>query len=61
MNLCGTTRLFVPGFMVGFAVATFTGNDLLGFIAAALGIGSLFVLQKLRGGEVGCPVPQSDE
>jgi hypothetical protein len=48
MNVCGTTRLLVPGFMVGLGVSTFTGNDLFGWIAAALTISALAVLQKVR-------------
>jgi hypothetical protein len=59
MNVCGTTRLLVPGFMVGLGVSTFTGNDLFGWIAAALTISALAVLQKVRGAAVSCALPPS--
>jgi hypothetical protein len=61
MNACGTSRLLVPGFMVGLGVSTFTGNDLFGWIAAALTIGVLAVLQKVRGAAVSCALPPSSD
>ena len=48
MNVCGLTRLVVPAFVVGLAVATVAGNDGYGWIAAGLTAGSLYVVQRVR-------------
>ncbi len=56
MNVCGTTRLFLPAFLVGLAVATVAGNDAYGWLAAVLTIGVLFVWQKLRGANQTCAI-----
>ena len=61
MNACGTSRLLVPGFMVGLGVSIFTGNDLFGWLAAALTISALAVLQKVRGATVSCALPPSSD
>ena len=53
--------MLVPGFMVGLGVSTFTGNDLFGWIAAALTISAVAVLQKVRGASVSCALPPSSD
>lgn len=49
MNICGTTRLLIPAFLVGLAVATLTGDDRYGWIAAASTIAIIALVSKLRG------------
>ncbi|MCU0270380.1 MAG: hypothetical protein MUF83_17280 [Acidimicrobiales bacterium] len=57
MNVCGATRLLVPATLVGLAVATVTGSDLYGWIAAILAGVVLFAIPALRGAGGSCPVP----
>ncbi len=59
MNVCGITRLLVPAFLVGLAVATFAGNDGYGWIAAGLTAGGLYVVQWVRGSRPACPISPS--
>ena len=56
MNLCGTTRLLIPAYLVGLAVATFVGNGLYGWIAAGLTVGILGAVQKVRGTNQTCAI-----
>jgi hypothetical protein len=56
MNPCGMTRLLLPAFLVGFAVATFVGNDLYGWIAAGLTMGITAVVTKIRGTNQTCAI-----
>jgi hypothetical protein len=35
VNVCGTSRLLLPAFLIGLAVSTYLGNDGYGWIAAA--------------------------
>ncbi len=54
--MCGTTRLLIPAFLVGLAVATFAGNDAYGWIAAALTGTVLFAAQRVRGTSLTCAI-----
>jgi len=56
MNTCGVTRLLVPAFLMGLAVATFVGNDVYGWIAAGLTVGILAAAQKVRGTKQTCAI-----
>ena len=49
MNVCGLTRLLVPAFLVGLAVATVSGNDLGGWLAAGLTVVVLIVARRVGG------------
>lgn len=49
MNLCGTTRLVVIGFLVGIAVAGLTGSDALGWLAGLAAGGVLWLVQRRLG------------
>jgi hypothetical protein len=57
MNMCGATRLLVPAFLVGLAVATFAGNDLAGWVAAGMTVAILAVVQRARGTGGACAIP----
>ena len=56
MNICAATRLLVPGFLVGLGVSSVAGNDRYGWIAAALTLGGLAMVQRLRGTAATCPL-----
>ena len=56
MNTCGVTRLLIPAFLVGLAVATFVGNDLYGWIAAASTVGILAAVRKVLGTKQTCAI-----
>ena len=56
MSTCGATRLLIPAFLVGFAVATFSGNDAYGWVAAALTGAVLFAVQRVRGTSPTCAI-----
>lgn len=60
MDVCGATRLLVPAFLVGFSVSTLSGNDLLGWAAAALTVVGLLGWQKIRGTSPSCAIRQSE-
>jgi hypothetical protein len=49
MNACGVSRLLVPAFLVGLGVASLTGNDVPGWIAAGVTVGLLALVRALRG------------
>ena len=52
--MCAATRLLVPAFLVGLGVSSVAGNDLYGWIAGALTVGGLAIVQRLRGTAATC-------
>lgn len=54
MNRCAVTRLLLPGFLVGLGVSALTGNDLYGWIAGALTVAGLAIVQRLGGTSAPC-------
>ena len=54
MNPCVATRLLVPAFLVGLAVATFAGSDTWGWIAASVTVAVLAVVSAVRRTPVSC-------
>jgi hypothetical protein len=61
MHVCGLTRLLVPASLVGLAVATLTGSDPYGWIAAALTVAVLTALPTVRRtGGAGAIAPPAD-
>ena len=59
MNTCALTRLLWPAFLVGLLVGSLAGNDTWGWVAAALTAGSIYAIQRARGTNRSCPIPQS--
>lgn len=55
--LCGWTRVLVPAALAGLAVATVTGTDTWGFIAAALVAGGLALALRRAGTTSTCELP----
>ena len=49
MRVCAATRLLIPAFLVGLGVSSVAGNDLYGWLAGALTVGGLAIVQRLRG------------
>ncbi len=60
MNTCALTRVLWPAFLVGLVVGSLAGNDTWGWLAAALVAGSIYAVQRARGTNRTCPIPQSD-
>ena len=56
MNTCAATRVLVPACLVGLGVSSVAGNDLYGWIAGALTVGGLAILQRLRGRAAACAI-----
>ncbi len=56
-NLCGWTSVIVPAFFVGFAVATFAGSDLIGWIAAVVVGAGIVAYQARSGRSAACALP----
>ena len=56
VNVCGLTRMVVPASLVGVAVATVAGRDVVGWIAAGLTVGAVFVWQTVRGTNRTCAI-----
>jgi hypothetical protein len=56
MTTCGASRLLVPAFLVGFAVASVTGTDVYGWLAAGLTVAVLLLTRTARGGGGSCAV-----
>jgi hypothetical protein len=56
MNSCAATRLLVPAFLVGFTVASLTGRELLGWVAAAVTVVALVTVRRIRGTAASCPI-----
>lgn len=54
MNLCGTTRLLVFGFLAGIAVAGLTGSDALGWLAGLATAGVAWLVQRRLGITTAC-------
>ena len=52
--MCAATRLLVPAFLVGLGVSSVAGNDLYGWIAGALTVGGLAMVQRLGGTSATC-------
>jgi hypothetical protein len=61
MSPCGATRVLLPGFMVGVVVSTFTGNDPLAWVAAAVTIALVAVVRRVRGATTSCALPAAVE
>ena len=54
MTTCGLSRLLVPAFLVGLAVASVTGTDVTGWLAAAATVAVLVAARAIRGGSGTC-------
>lgn len=54
--MCGMTRLLVVGFVLGTLVATLTGNDAAGWVAALVGVAVVAAVQQVRGTRASCAV-----
>ena len=52
--MCAATRLLVPAFLVGLGVSSVAGNDLYGWVAGALTVGGLAIVQRRRGTAATC-------
>lgn len=53
---CGLTRMVVPAFFVGFAVAAVTGHDVVGWIVAAVVALAAWGWDRRRGTRASCTV-----
>ena len=60
MNTCALTRLLWPAFLVGLLVGSLAGNDTWGWLAAALTAGSIYAVQRARGTNRTCRIPQTE-
>ena len=60
MNTCALTRVLWPAFLVGLLAGSLVGNDTWGWVAAALTAGSIYAVQRARGTDRSCSIPQSD-
>lgn len=49
MTTCGASRLLVPAFLVGLAVASVTGTDVYGWLAAGVTLAVLLMARTTRG------------
>lgn len=56
VDTCGATRLLVPGFLIGLSVSSVAGSDLLGWIAGAVTVAVLIVVQRFRGTGSACAI-----
>lgn len=56
MTMCGATRLLVPAALVGVVVASLSGHDLYGLVAAVLTAGVLALVDRVRGITATCAV-----
>jgi hypothetical protein len=56
VTTCGISRLLVPAFLVGFAVASVTGTDVDGWLAAGVTVATLVVTRTARRGGDTCAV-----
>lgn len=57
LDACGASRLLLAGFVAGTLVSSLTGSDLAGWAAAALAVGLITVLRRVRGTSTSCPIP----
>lgn len=55
-SICSITQPLMVGFFAAFAVASLTGSDALGWVAAAVAGGAFALYQRARGG-ASCAVP----
>ena len=60
MTTCGLSRLLVPAFLVGLAVASVTGTDVTGWLAAAATVAVLVAARAIRGGSGTCDLAPGD-
>jgi hypothetical protein len=58
INLCGWTSVLVPAFFMGFAVASATGSDPIGWLAALI-VGAAIAGYQARANRAPCPLPQA--
>lgn len=56
MNFCGLSNLFFVGFMVGFPVSLWTGNDLIGLLAGLIAAGLTGAFFSVSGKEQACAI-----
>lgn len=61
MNTCAITRLLIPGAVVGMIVSSVASSDLIGWIAAAVTVTVLLVLQRIRGTASACALQLPDQ
>jgi hypothetical protein len=52
--MCAATRLLVPACLVCLGVSSVAGNDLYGWVAGALTVGGLAIVQRRRGTAATC-------
>lgn len=57
VNVCGVSRILVPTFFIGMAVAAYTGNDTVGWIVAGAVALSIWVVDRIRGTTATCSTP----
>ncbi|MCB0964982.1 MAG: hypothetical protein KDA98_17025 [Acidimicrobiales bacterium] len=55
-SICSITQPLMVGFFAAFAVATLTGSDAIGWVAAVIAGGAFALFQRSRGGAA-CSVP----
>ena len=61
MTTCGASRLLVPAFLIGLAVASVTGTDLYGWLAAGATVALLALVRVVRGTTGSCAIePPAD-
>lgn len=61
MNLCGWTSVLVPAFFLGFAVASATGSDPIGWLAALIAGAAIAAYQARSARAASCPLPQASQ
>ncbi len=61
VDTCRATRLLIPGFLVGLSVSAVAGSDLVGWIAAAVIVAVLMVVQRFRGTGSACAIHLPEE
>ena len=61
MDTCALTRLLIPGFIVGMIVSSMAQSDLVGLAAAAVTMGALLFVQRVRGTGSACAIHLPDE
>lgn len=61
MDTCASTRLLIGGFIVGMVVSSMAQSDLVGLAAAAVTMGALLIVQRVRGTGSACAIRLPDE
>ncbi len=56
VDTCRATRLLVPGFLIGVFVSSVSGSDAVGWAAAALTVGVLLAVQRMRHTGASCAI-----